>query len=390
LFIFFRELTHPDSSHRFFTLTMSLIHAKATSGDVGPRLPADFPQASLMTASESGRSLDVGQILLVCADAGSTCSPFGNLMTDNGSYPNGVSMAKIDGEAIRRLREAKGLTQLYVATSVGVTTDTISRWENRRYPTIKKENALKLAEALEVELAAILEKETPEEPTQEETSEPELPAAGAARRSWPLFAALALILIAAGLGGWLFYGNGERPRAEAVRILPLHVPPGQTFPVVIRIVGGKGEASPLILKEELPAGVTPLKGKPAFTGINRSDKLLKWIGKTGDKPVYFAYLARTSPSSATGEVLSFRGQVTLRRGRGATVDILGARSLEIAPYHWADANKDGRIDDEEILTVYENFGDFEGIGFDRELIDSIWAADGYRWDPATGRYEIKH
>ena len=68
----------------------------------------------------------------------------------------GIPMVNIDGARIRRIREEKGLTQLYVATVVGVTTDTISRWENRRYPNIKKENAVKLAEALETRMADIL------------------------------------------------------------------------------------------------------------------------------------------------------------------------------------------------------------------------------------------
>jgi len=60
-------------------------------------------------------------------------------------YSNSVD---INGDKIRLLREQKELTQLYLATVVGVTTDTISRWENRRYPAIKLDNARKLAEAL--------------------------------------------------------------------------------------------------------------------------------------------------------------------------------------------------------------------------------------------------
>ncbi|MBE0595835.1 MAG: helix-turn-helix transcriptional regulator, partial [Desulfuromonadales bacterium] len=70
----------------------------------------------------------------------------------------------LDGTAIRRIREEKKLTQLYVAKVVGVTTDTVSRWENNRYPSIKRDNALKLAEALEVSLADILQKPPAEPP----------------------------------------------------------------------------------------------------------------------------------------------------------------------------------------------------------------------------------
>ena len=59
-------------------------------------------------------------------------------------------MVRIDGAKIRQLRERNKLTQLYLSTVVGVTTDTISRWENRHYQSIKLENAEKLAQALEV------------------------------------------------------------------------------------------------------------------------------------------------------------------------------------------------------------------------------------------------
>ena len=77
-------------------------------------------------------------------------------MTDN-TFAGPMSMIKIDGAKIKLLREQQGLTQLYLATAVEVTTDTISRWENRRYPSIKRENGLKLAEALNVPLEELLE-----------------------------------------------------------------------------------------------------------------------------------------------------------------------------------------------------------------------------------------
>lgn len=75
-------------------------------------------------------------------------------------YPGGQVMIRIDGTKIRQIREQKGLTQLYIATAVEVTTDTVSRWENKRYPSIKKENALKLAQALEVDLSELMESES--------------------------------------------------------------------------------------------------------------------------------------------------------------------------------------------------------------------------------------
>src|SRR6266545_5345999 len=78
-----------------------------------------------------------------------------------------LPVVAIDGVKIKAIREIKKLTQLYVASVVGVTTDTISRWENNRYPTIKRDNAEKLASALEVELADILRSEEAAEPLEE-------------------------------------------------------------------------------------------------------------------------------------------------------------------------------------------------------------------------------
>ena len=96
-------------------------------------------------------------------------------MNDN-NYPGSQVMIKIDGARIRQLREQKGLTQLYIATAVDVTTDTVSRWENKRYPSIKKENGIRLAEALEVELEDILEYDDTEagysEPIEQQSDTP--------------------------------------------------------------------------------------------------------------------------------------------------------------------------------------------------------------------------
>ena len=88
-------------------------------------------------------------------------------------YPGGPVMIKIDGTKIRRIREQKGLTQLYVATAVEVTTDTVSRWENKRYPSIKKENGVKLAQALEVTLDEILDSVPEVKATDRNSQQPE-------------------------------------------------------------------------------------------------------------------------------------------------------------------------------------------------------------------------
>ncbi len=103
-----------------------------------------------------------------------------------------MSMVKVDGAKIKRLREEQGLTQLYLATAVQVTTDTISRWENRRYPSIKKENGIKLAEALNVALEDILEEEVATDSGERLPDEPSPALPGRAenkstfKKIWPL------------------------------------------------------------------------------------------------------------------------------------------------------------------------------------------------------------
>src|SRR6185369_18076233 len=101
-------------------------------------------------------------------------------------------VVSIDGNKIRTIREANKLTQLYVASVVGVTTDTISRWENNRYPSIKRDNALRLAGALEVDLAAILKEEEPATPSAEATPAPRVGA------RWPSIAGILLVVLAVG------------------------------------------------------------------------------------------------------------------------------------------------------------------------------------------------
>src|SRR5690554_760692 len=102
----------------------------------------------------------------------------------------------LDGSAVRRIREEKRLTQLYVAKVVGVTTDTISRWENNRYPSVRRENVVKLAEALEVSLDQILRGESEEAP-----SEAPAPPRGLRRRG-VLVALSILLLLLMAMGMW--------------------------------------------------------------------------------------------------------------------------------------------------------------------------------------------
>ncbi|MBU2536934.1 MAG: helix-turn-helix domain-containing protein [Proteobacteria bacterium] len=330
----------------------------------------------------------------------------------------GIPMVNIDGARIRRIREEKGLTQLYVATVVGVTTDTISRWENRRYPNIKKENALKLAEALEIQLLDILDHTPPapaEEPPASQASElpeqenlhshpddstsspsPE-PVAGQSDQ-FRLYLAKhpALILLGGflflSLAGfaiiWWYSGNDGENQVASFRTLPLHATPGIPFPVVIEVTNSSSRSFSLILKESLPTDCIPAQGKPKFVFQASNPPVLKWIGKiTGEHAVY-SYLAKLRPETKMETIHQFAGGVTVRSDDNPSIPVAGTDSLQASPYHWADNNSDGRIDDEELLSVYETYGGIDDLLFGKKLIEEIWSAKGYRWNPETRSYEI--
>jgi transcriptional regulator with XRE-family HTH domain len=332
----------------------------------------------------------------------------------------GVPMVNIDGARIRRLREEKGLTQLYVATVVGVTTDTISRWENRRYPNIKKENALKLAEALETQVADIVDHGQPASPTEPSSPqsseppkqdeplpqppEPEPPPAlaPAAPQAASFKARFASFPVPVRLAGFIllalailvfvrWYGPSEgESQVAAYRIVPEHATPGIPFPVVIEVTTSATRPFSLILKETLPPACIPAQGKPRFVSQASDPPVLKWIDKISGEQAVYSYLAKLQPETEMETAHQFSGGVTVRSDDNPSIPISGTDSLQASPFHWADSNSDGRIDDEELLSVYEIYGGIEGLQFGKKLIEEIWTAKGYRWNQETRAYDILH
>ncbi|MDX1775105.1 MAG: helix-turn-helix transcriptional regulator [Desulfobulbales bacterium] len=300
-------------------------------------------------------------------------------------------MVKIDGTKVRSLRESKGLTQLYIATVVGVTTDTISRWENRRYPSIKEENANKLAQALEVSLAEILE--TEEEPGhQDETPVISVPDSRPARPSRTLLWLLLLMLVLLLPFIWYNVKQQESVTISASRLLPPHVTAGQPFPVLIQVTTQHQNPVSLILKETLPKGCEPIVSAPTFTGFDKKTGSLKLITRTTGQVTTFVYLAKQAvndPGAADAGPLLFNGSVTLRDQKSSETVIAGATVLPLADFHWVDANRDNRIDDDEILAVYDTFTALDNINFDWQEIDDIWSGDGYYWDDSRQEYIIR-
>lgn len=303
-------------------------------------------------------------------------------------------MVRIDGDKVRKFRESSELTQLYLATAVGVTTDTISRWENRRYPTIKKENAVKLAEALEVSLEEILEdyeagsKEQEIEKKQQENDKADeyrLPKIFTIR---PLMV-LALVCIVTISGAfWLSFFGHQKINITACRDLPPHVAPGMPFPVIIIVENNHAGSHFLILRESVPPECTPTEADPAFTSVDKKTGDLKWIYRADMQKIIFCYLAVINPGSEFGEKSQFEGTVTVRKGRSTASPINGPNTLQLSTLHWADVNGDQKIDDEEILTVYDELGKINNIDFGIEQIEDIWSGSGYRWNEKTKKFVV--
>ncbi len=308
-------------------------------------------------------------------------------MTDKQRPASGVAMIRIDGARVRQLREERGLTQLYLATAVGVTTDTISRWENRHYPTIKEENGLRLAEVLEVEVDDLLETTASDQgvtPATEKTSAVPATRAGLPLQVYTRLINLALaimIIVVIGLFIWKKNLFIKPPAIEAVRFLPLSCAPGMTFPVLISLQGA--DDNPVLVQESLPHGLEVVSTIPVATSA--SDGVLKWLRKQQDSRQRFIYLVRAA--GANGEVLHVSGSIKVSKGSGR-IAVSGGQDIRLAPVHWADRNGDFVINDDEILQVYDHFGNIPAMVDALNTIEEIWLGSGYRWNEKGKTIEI--
>ncbi len=278
----------------------------------------------------------------------------------------------INGGRIRAIREAKKLTQLYVANVVGVTTDTISRWENNRYPTIRRDNAEKLAAALEVALAEIIRIEEAPPPSEVISPPP-------AKKGWR--AALFVIILLLALGAGLFLFLQMAPHPAAVRKLPRFGAPGQVIPVQIMLDRKGSESTGLIIRERLPAGWRLFAASPPASAGAADGEELKWLVPAGGSQVRIHYTVRVGPDAAMNSEAVFSGSMVVRsEGFSRSQVVGGDRTVKVAGIHWADVNGDGRIDDDEIMPAYYVTEEMKGLGLDWKTIEAIWNAKGYAWD----------
>lgn len=310
-------------------------------------------------------------------------------------YPGGQVMIRIDGTKIRQIREQKGLTQLYIATAVEVTTDTVSRWENKRYPSIKKENALRLAQALEVELSELVESES--EPVtatpdirQDEPTGPLMVNRHLYKKNARFFIGISVFFILLLVAAFHFLRPGAVPQAPSVtitRTVPAQFIAGRPVPVFIHISSPSEKAIPMILRENIPPGARLHASSPEASNKHKNSRSIQWLKKIeGPSVVTYTLICEKSFEGS----LQFEGMLKVSSGDGTEIIVSGDSETHSSLYHWADSDRDNRISDEEILMVYDltNNVDTAAIGIDMDLLEEIWLGDGYLWLPAEQKFTI--
>lgn len=306
---------------------------------------------------------------------------------------NASNSVDINGDKIRRLREQKELTQLYLATVVGVTTDTISRWENRRYPSVKIENAKKLAEALGVGLEELLDEPAETIPVANEIAPEEQTGDGAVaeaaselRGSWfrrkKMRIAAAAALVVACAAAIFSLADVWRAGVRATRVLPPHTAPNVPFPVLVYASGEADADSTLLIREELRGECEAFgpvaEGEPKGFGKNP-----RWIGKLEGGKAAFLYLVQPGKKLKSEDEIRFSGDTIAREGQVKGDAIGGADSIVIAPYHWVDTDKDYVITDAEILKAYETYSIPGENLVNFTAIEELWLAGRYGWNKKT-------
>lgn len=298
-------------------------------------------------------------------------------MTQN-IYEDKSSTLCLDASEIRRIRESQQLTQLYVSKVVGVTTDTISRWENNRYPTIRRENALKLAEALEVPLEAILLR-----PVETLQDEPEVQKKS--RLAWLIVGGLAVAVLI--FFGVMFSEAPPTPAAvTADRILPDFAAPGSSIPVQIHLTH-RSQRGGIIVREYFPKGWKIVQANPPASSLDNVNGVARWIIKAGDDRARIVYLVQVDTVARSSSEESFQGEIVgSNAGSKSAVPIQGERVIDVAQVHWADANGDGRIDDGEMLEASFTIEDMAGVHIDWSDLEQLWNAGRYDWDKKAAKF----
>ncbi|HKK01131.1 MAG TPA: hypothetical protein VJ955_03100, partial [Desulfuromonadales bacterium] len=120
---------------------------------------------------------------------------------------------------------------------------------------------------------------------------------------------------------------------------------------------------------------------PPASSLDNEAGTARWIIKPGDKRHLVSYLIRVAPGAVMGSDGDFAGEVIAQSGgHQRPVTVGGSDQVRVAPFHWADRNGDGVIDDGEVLQAYDTIEEMKGVHLDWSTIESIWDAGGYRLD----------
>lgn len=285
----------------------------------------------------------------------------------------------IDGEAIRRIREEKRLTQFYVSKVVGVTTDTVSRWENNRYPTVRRDNALKLAEALEVKLEELLKQEAQAEET------------GPLKQSRPTKAWLLILLLCIlSLVALFIYFNANStqvPVMQAKRLLPPYAAPGSRILIQIKLISDK-PLKGMILREEYPQGWKLVEAYPHASSLDNLEGMARWIFRKPALRTTVSYILEVAKDAAPNEQLRWSGELIANPdGHRSAIPLETVGQMKISPFHWADTNGNLIIEDLEILEVSDLLEETDQLHLEWDLLEAIWDAGGYEWQADKNRFE---
>lgn len=295
------------------------------------------------------------------------------------NHDDKASTVCVDSAEVKRIREDLQLTQLYVSKVVGVTTDTISRWENNRYPTIRRENALKLAAALEVPLADILQR------SEAEVASPEVVTRKSPTHLWLV---LGLLLVVALLVTF-FVLRGVQPAPTGIlaeRILPGFAAPGSTIPVQVALSFGDVNNG-VIVREYFPKGWKVVQANPPASSLDNVNGVARWIVKAGDDSPRIVYLLQVDPLAKVDNESRFQGEIVAsRQGSQSAVPVQGESHVIVAPVHWADSDGDGRIDDGEMLEASYTIEDMAGVHIDWHDLEQLWDAGSYLWNSKKGKF----
>ena len=290
---------------------------------------------------------------------------------------NAPSVA-IDGNVIRSIREEKRLTQLYVSKVVGVTTDTVSRWENNRYPTIMRDNALKLAEALEVEIEEILKQDHDPEVADSDNLPPELK-----NKNWIyylLLAGVALIVL------FFLFLQSSSPPLQAKRILPVYAAPGSRILVQVEL-SSEVPLKGMILKETFPEGWRLLESEPVVSHLDADTGGARWIFRKPPLKMRVFYILGTPDALRPDSDVTIAGELIANPdGQRSVATVQSSGKMRVKPVHWADKNGDFVIDDIEILEVSDLTEEAKTLNLNWDLLDDVWEAGAYQWDEETKQF----